>query len=86
MKKILALLLVLLMFTACKKLEDLNKNIKDPANVTGESLFTGAQKNLVDQVTGTNVNFNINRLIMQYWTEVTYVDESNYDLVCFERF
>lgn len=81
MKKILALLLVLLIFTACNKLEDLNQNIKDPADVTGESLFTGAQKNLVDQVTGTNVNLNIYRLIMQYWTEVTYVDESNYDLV-----
>ena len=81
MKKILAFLIVLLMFSACKKLEDLNENIKDPATVTGESLFTGAQKNLMDQVTSTNVNYNICRLIMQYWTEVTYVDESNYDLV-----
>lgn len=81
MKKILAILCIILLFSGCKKLEDLNENTKDPTNVTGESLFTGAQKNLVDQITGTNVNYNINRLIMQYWTEVTYVDESNYNLV-----
>lgn len=81
MKKILAILCIIILFSGCKKLEDLNVNTKDPTNVTGESLFTGAQKNFVDQITGTNVNFNINRLIMQYWTEVTYVDESNYDLV-----
>ena len=81
MKKILAILCIILLFSGCKKLEDLNENTKDPTDVTGESLFTGAQKNLIDQMTSTNVNYNICRLIMQYWTEVTYVDESNYDLV-----
>jgi hypothetical protein len=81
MKKILAILCIILLFSGCKKLEDLNENTKDPTNVTGESLFTGAQKNLVDQMTSSNVNYNICRLIMQYWTEVTYVDESNYNLI-----
>ncbi len=80
MKKILALLLVLLLFSACKKLEDLNENIKDPATVTGESLFTGAQKNVFDQMVSTNVNLNIFRMFAQYWTETTYTDEANYDL------
>jgi hypothetical protein len=81
MKKILALLFVLLLFSACKKLEDLNENVKDPIKVSGESLFTGAQKNLFDQMVSTNVNDNIFRLFAQYWTETTYTDESNYDLV-----
>lgn len=81
MKKILTIILVFAMFASCTKLEDLNKNIKDPAKVTGESLFTGAQKRLYDQMVTSNVNFNIVRLIMQYWTETTYLDESNYDLV-----
>ncbi len=80
MKKILALFLVLLMFSACKKLGDLNKNTKDPITVTGESLFTGAQKNLFDQMVNSNVNNNVFRLFAQYWTETTYTDESNYNL------
>lgn len=81
MKKIFALLFILLLFSACKKkLEDLNQNVKDPTTVTGESLFTGAQKNLFDQMVSSNVNYNIFRLIDQYWTETTYTDESNYDL------
>jgi hypothetical protein len=81
MKKILTIILVFVMFASCTKLEDLNKNIKDPAAVSGESLFTGAQKRLFDQMVSSNVNFNISRLIMQYWCETTYLDESNYDLV-----
>jgi hypothetical protein len=80
MKKILALFLVFIAFSACTKLEDLNKNIKDPTTVSGESLFTGAQKNLMDEMTTPNVNRNIFRLISQQWTETTYIDESNYDL------
>jgi hypothetical protein len=81
MKKILIVLAVLLAFSSCRKLEDLNKNIKDPTAVSGESLFTGAQKTLFDQMVSANVNFNIWRLIDQYWSETTYTDESNYDLV-----
>jgi len=81
MKKIFVILLVFLMFASCKKLEDLNKNTKDPSSVTGESLFTGAQKRLFDQMVTSNVNDNIWRLIDQYWTETTYLDETNYNLV-----
>jgi hypothetical protein len=81
MKKILIIISVFLVVSSCKKIEDLNKNIKDPENVTGESLFTGAQKNVFDQMVSANVNQNIFRLIMQQWTETTYTDESNYDLV-----
>lgn len=80
MKKIFAIIFSVFLIFACTDLEDLNENIKDPAEVPGESLFTGAQKQLVDQLVSTNVNYNIFRLIMQYWTEVTYTDESNYDL------
>jgi hypothetical protein len=80
MKKIIAILLVFLVLTSCKKLSELNQNIKDPSVVSGESLFTGAQKNTFDQMTTPNVNLNIYRLIAQQWTETTYTDESNYDL------
>ena len=80
MKKILAILAIFTVLASCGKLEDLNKNTKDPASVSGESLFTNAQKNLFDQMVNSNVNTNIFRLIVQYWTETTYTDESNYDL------
>jgi len=81
MKKISIILSIFIIFSACKKLEDLNKNTKDPSTVTGESLFTGAQKRCFDEIVNTNVNYNIWRLIAQYWTETTYLDEVNYDLV-----
>ncbi len=81
MKKIIAILSIFIIFSSCGKLEDLNENTKDPGNVSGESLFTGAQKSLLDQMVNTNVNFNVFRLFAQYWTETTYTDESNYDLV-----
>ena len=69
-----------LLIVSCGKLEDLNKNIKDPASVPGETLFTNAQRRVINQMVSSNVNFNIFRLITQYWTETTYTDESNYDL------
>jgi len=81
MKKIYAISLVFLMFMSCGKLEKLNQNIKDPTVVPGESLFTGAQKYLADQMVTPNVNRNIFELISQYWTETTYTDEVNYDII-----
>ena len=80
MKKLLTILSIFILFSACGKLEDLNKNIKDPASVPGETLFTAAQKTLFDQMVNTNVNRNDFRLFAQYWTETTYTDEVNYDL------
>jgi hypothetical protein len=80
MKNIFAIFLVFLMFSSCTKVQDLNTNIKDPTNVPGESLFTGAQKYLANQMVTPNVNRNIWRLFCQYWTETTYLDESNYDI------
>jgi len=71
---------LLLVFVACSDLTDLNVDKKNPVAVPGETLFTSAQKNLVDQMVSTNVNFNIFRLFVQHWTEATYVDEANYDI------
>jgi len=80
MKKLIALMILILVFSSCKKLEDLNKNTKNPLYVTGESLFTGAQVNLFQEMVSPNVWYNIWRLIMQQWTETTYTTESNYFL------
>ena len=81
MKK-LAIIITAVIFASCSsELESLNENIKDPLAVPGESLFTGAQKNLVDQVVDLNVNNNNTKLWAQYLQETTYTDESNYDQV-----
>lgn len=83
MKKILsiALLLPVIGMVSCKKnITDLNNNPKLPVSVTSAPLFTNAAANLSDQMASTNVNTNNFRLFVQYWTETTYTDETNYDL------
>ena len=81
MKNIFAIFLTLLLFSSCTKLEELNTNIKDPTKVPGESLFTGAQLRFARQMVTPNVNSNIYRMFVQQWTETTYTDEANYDIV-----
>jgi len=81
MKKILAVFLLVSIFSACKKdITSLNTDPKNPNNVPSYSLFTNAQRRLTNTVTSSNVNLNIFRLIEQQWQETTYTDESNYDL------
>lgn len=82
MKRLIYILFTSSLILSCTQdIEKYNVNTVDPANVPGEALFTSAQKSLVDQMINTNVNNNIFRLINQHWTETTYTDESNYDLV-----
>ncbi len=82
MKKIiLSISVIALVAAGCKKdLTDFNNDPKNPKIVPSYTLFTNAQRTLTNTLTSTNVNLNIWRLIMQYWQETTYTDESNYDL------
>jgi len=81
MKKLLIILLPLIIFAGCRKdLTSLNSDPKNPQNVPSYTLFTNAQATLSNTLQSSNVNLNIFRLIVQYWTEATYTDESNYDL------
>ena len=80
-KKYLILLVLVAFFTACTdKFEEFNTDIKKPAIVGGEALFSNAQHQLARYLSSTNVNRNIWKMMAQYWTEVTYIDEANYDL------
>jgi hypothetical protein len=70
------------LFVGCTdNFEDFNTDKKNPAVVSGNALFSNGQKELSDQVNQTNVNQNIWKLWAQYWTETTYTDEANYDIV-----
>lgn len=78
MKKIILPFLTGLMFVGCTR-DDINTNSHSAYEVIPSTLITFAQKALSDNVTTPNVNNNNFRLTMQYWTETTYVNQSNYD-------
>lgn len=81
MKKILLMIAVFAGLSSCTDdITGLNQNTKDATVVPAAYLFTNAQKNVVDQMVSTSVNFNVFRLFTQQWTETTYTDESNYDV------
>jgi hypothetical protein len=81
MKKILLTISAFFLLLSCTDdITNLNEDTKNPSVVPAEYLFSNAQKNLVDQMTSTNVNNNVFRLFVQHWTETTYTDESNYDI------
>lgn len=83
MKRLYIIVLVLLVFsTSCtKNFLDFNTDSKSPSAVEGEFFVTQAEKELTDQISSTNVNWNIWKLVAQYWTECQYTDESNYDIL-----
>ena len=83
MKRIYLILILLIgISVSCtKNFEDLNTDKKHPVEVPGNFVFANAEKALSDQIASTNVNLNIWKLIAQYWTETTYPDEANYDII-----
>jgi len=81
MKKYLLLLTTFTFILSCSDFGDLNVDPKSATSVPAETLFANATKNLADQMTSTSVNENIFRLFSQAWSETTYTDETNYDLI-----
>jgi hypothetical protein len=79
-KKLIFIFSIFILFSCNEDLTDMNKNPKKPEVVSHETLFSNAQLELVNNLTSTDVNLNIFRLIAQQWTQTTYTDESNYDL------
>ncbi len=71
----------LLFVTACKRdITSVNVDPKNPQTAPATAFISNGQKSLADAMTSTNVNDNIFRLVVQYWQETTYTDESNFDL------
>lgn len=80
-KYILIAALVAFLASCTDRFEEFNTDQKNPKEVSGESLFSNAQLALTDQVSSTDVNLNVWKLFAQYWTETTYTDEANYDII-----
>jgi hypothetical protein len=81
MKKLIIFVTALAILTSCENLTELNTDVKNPQEVPGGALFANATVELFDFLASTNVNENNFRLWSQQWTQTTYTDESNYDVV-----
>jgi|LGOV01.1.fsa_nt_gb hypothetical protein len=81
MKKLI-LIAVLISFTfSCEDFDGWNIDKKHPGEVSGSYLVTNAQKVLARSMVDSDVNSTIFKMFAQHWTETTYTDEANYDLV-----
>lgn len=82
MKKLILIAAFIGLTVSCTDdITGLNVDTKNPTSTKPEYLFANAQKALVDQMSSTSVNLNVYRLFAQHWTETTYPDESQYDIV-----
>lgn len=80
-KYIILFLLSVAAASCTKQFESFNTDVKNPSTASGEALFSRAELALVDQVTSTDVNLNVFKLWVQYWSETTYTDETNYNII-----
>jgi hypothetical protein len=82
MKKTLLLCLpALLLATSCvDSLTDYNVDPKAAAAVPGATLVSAAELGLARTMVSPDVNLNVFRFYVQYWTETTYFDESIYNI------
>ncbi|MBC7921722.1 MAG: SusD/RagB family nutrient-binding outer membrane lipoprotein [Ferruginibacter sp.] len=81
MKKLGILICSLILLASCAKdLEEYNVDQKRATAVPAATLFTGATVNLADALTTPNVNSNVFRFYVQYWTATTYLEEPRYNL------
>ncbi len=67
--------------SSCKKLDYLNANLKDLTVVSGEAIYNGATRTLLNQLFTFNVNNNNTELFVQHFAETQYTGESRYDMV-----
>lgn len=81
MKKIIyftvSILTISIGFISCE-LDD-NINPKAPTNVPAGTLLTNAQIQFVNQYDNMSMNFNISRLLAQYWMQANYTTEARYN-------
>ncbi|GAA4317044.1 SusD/RagB family nutrient-binding outer membrane lipoprotein [Pontixanthobacter gangjinensis] len=83
MKKFLLFSLMIgFTLTSCTEdITDYNVDPKSPTQVTPDVTFTNAEKNLGDLMTEMSVGRNLMKVWTQHWTETTYNDEANYDII-----
>ncbi|MCE4565587.1 SusD/RagB family nutrient-binding outer membrane lipoprotein [Maribellus sp. CM-23] len=68
------------LFACTDDFTEMNVDTTRPEEVSASVLLTNAQIEIIDQLSSTNVNYNIWKLMAQYWTERSYRDEANYNI------
>jgi len=82
MKKIIFLLIFCLAAFSCDdRMEELNEEKVNPAQVPAETLFANGVKEVAFIMHNSNQNINVFRLYAQYWAQLTYPEESQYNQV-----
>lgn len=84
MKKIFNIIGIAAFFvlSSCENdITTLNVDPKNPLVVDASNIFGSAQERLFSLEATSSVNLNPTRFFTQQWTQTTYTDESNYDLV-----
>ena len=82
MKKIIFLLIFCLAAFSCDdRLTDLNEEKVNPAQVPAETLFANGVKEIAHVMVNGDQNINVFRLYAQYWAQLTYPEESQYNQV-----
>ncbi|WP_224997635.1 SusD/RagB family nutrient-binding outer membrane lipoprotein [Cesiribacter sp. SM1] len=82
MKRLLYISILTLFFIGCDdRLEELNTDQRNPAEVDPTSLFAQGLRQTHDNMASISVNNNPFNLYAQYWAQTTYPDESQYNLV-----
>jgi len=76
--RVLYIAIISLLLNSCFA-DDINRDSNSPYEATPGALFSYAQKSISDYMNTPNYKENIFRLLMQYWQESQYVEESNYD-------
>lgn len=64
-----------------ERLEELNVEKVNPAEVPAETLFANGVKEAAYMMVNSSVNVNVFRLYAQYWAQTTYPDESQYNQI-----
>nr|WP_321485150.1 SusD/RagB family nutrient-binding outer membrane lipoprotein [uncultured Draconibacterium sp.] len=79
-KLYIVILLLGFLFACTDDFTEMNIDKTSPEAVSADVLLTNAQIEIIDQISSTNVNYNIWKLMAQYWTERSYRDEANYNI------
>ncbi len=75
--KILSLVFVLALgFVSCELPDNIDP--KAATDVPVSTIFTNAQLSMINHVDASSQNSNVSRLLVQYWQQTTYFDESRY--------
>ena len=73
--------LISISFLSCSvDLSDLNEDPNSATSVNPSALLSRAQYVLYDRVHGRNLNLEWGMLMVQYWTQNEYTEESRYDV------